>query len=753
MQHANRKLIADGGFKIGIGKWQLAANATFELQYARIWQQTNRFQQFLGAIMAALSIPCPQCKSNLKIPSRKFLGKKAKCPKCEHRFVLQEAQPEEPDEVELQLASTVAVTSTPAKSEIPLGINPVWVPDPGSRTVANSAAPVQSPAKPPAATQPAATQSSAASPPEATAAQEATAPIADADSGFSSEIPDVDTGQNPFAFVDEAAAPLSSTVSPTPDADASESRSMPTKPAAQVRRGGRRKGRRRNSKGTTAMAIGSALFVASMGGLWWQQSQKPIEAVTKKQPPAINQEWERQKVELAADNVAATQLSPTSGEPIPVEYMPFTPHLICHLRPAELWGADALHKEFIATCGHLGVWLGGRISEITRFEPQEIEELTFAINFGPRTTPPQVAAVVRLVSEQRPSDLQLNRFKGSVRPDLSATIYEADQFSYMPINNKTFVVAPVTMSDSLAEAKQYGELPMVDLEKLLKHTDRNRQLTLAFDIVNIDTHREYIFEEQMQDFADRMVLWFGKEIKTISLSLHLSQQEFFVETMLGPTAGNSAMTVKRTMQGRLEQLPEDLMAAARMMRPSVVGYRDMIGRFPAMMRATALGTTASVDAGVTRLVSYLPSKAASNLAAASLLTWNQSAVTDFSKQPMVAASETALPDSVIGRLQIPVIVDFRRMPLQEAFAYIADEIKTDIVINGDALKLSGMTQNMPQTYNLGEVTAMKAIDAIVSNPDYKGQLVVVVDEQQKQIQVTTAPVATETGLKILNTKQ
>ena len=594
-----------------------------------------------------------------------------------------------------------------------------------------------------------------ASSPTADAVQEHDSVTIDSNATAARSVEPIQTGKKKSSSKQARSKSASSKAAVAPAPEADQANPSDAKVAKQKSAKGRRSGPRRGRQNQTPVlmiSIGSVLFAAAAFGLWWQQKQNTNTPVVKKQP-AVNQGWEEKKKELAADNVAAVQLSPTSGEPIPVQYMPFTPHLICHLRPAQLWANQSLHKEFIATCGHLGEWLGGSISEITRFEPQEIEELTFAVNFGPRTTPPQIAAVVRLVSEQRPSDLQLNRFQGSVRPDLSTTIYETDQYSYMPINSKTFVVGPVTMSDSLAEAKTYGEIPPVDLEKLLKHTDRSRQLTLAFDLVNIDTHRQFIFADQMQDLADRIVLWFGNEIKTVSLSLHLSQQEFFVETMLAPSAGHSALSVQRTMQGRLEKLPEDLVIATRKMKPTVEGYRKMIGRFPAMMRATALGTTANVDSGLTRLVTYLPAKAAPNLAAASLFTWDQSAVTDFSQAPVVVSKQPTLPETMAGRLQLPVLVDFRRMPLQEAFAYIADEMKVEVVINGDALKLSGMTQNMAQNINLGEVRAIEAIDAIVSNPDYKGLLVIVVDEQQKRIQVTTRPVATEAGLTIYDTKK
>ena len=63
-----------------------------------------------------------------------------------------------------------------------------------------------------------------------------------------------------------------------------------------------------------------------------------------------------------------------------------------------------------------------------------------------------------------------------------------------------------------------------------------------------------------------------------------------------------------------------------------------------------------------------------------------------------------------------------------------------------------MTQNMPQTYNLGEVPALAAIDAMLSNPDYKGTLVIIVDETTKTITLTTRPVATESGLTPYPTK-
>ncbi len=109
--------------------------------------------------------------------------------------------------------------------------------------------------------------------------------------------------------------------------------------------------------------------------------------------PARNAGWEQQQKDMATANAAASAASPTEGEPIPLNYLPFTPHLICHLRPAELWQKDPQFSGVSCVAGQLSLWMQAKIKEVTTFEPQDIEELTLALNFGPRTTEPELAAV------------------------------------------------------------------------------------------------------------------------------------------------------------------------------------------------------------------------------------------------------------------------------------------------------------------------------------------------------------------------
>src|SRR5437660_5224194 len=42
--------------------------------------------------MAALDIPCPKCGRLLRLPDRALLGRKGRCAKCGHRFILQEPE-------------------------------------------------------------------------------------------------------------------------------------------------------------------------------------------------------------------------------------------------------------------------------------------------------------------------------------------------------------------------------------------------------------------------------------------------------------------------------------------------------------------------------------------------------------------------------------------------------------------------------------------------------------------------------------
>lgn len=664
--------------------------------------------------MPAISIPCPACKSLLKLPDTSLLGKKAKCPKCAHRFVL--ALPVE-DEVPLQLADVPVLPLAPK-----MGKAAKWVPD--DFPPASPSIPV-APSMPfgPSSVEPAASANPAVNPFDFAAATDSSADS----SAFSPKARTTPTAELDFA------TPASA--SPTA---ASPTQRKPVKKRSRSRR-------------TGLIAMGIMTLVVVAGGYAAFEFNKQ-QATQVKQAPAVNVGWEQKKVELATSNETVQSLSPTSGKNIPLDYLPFTPHLLCHLHPQELWKKnDRTTVEFQATLGDLGIWLQEQIRLRTRFEPEEIAELTFAVNFGARMSAPDIAAVVRLREPQTKTDL-MKRFKGQRRPDPNVEVYDSTDFSFLLIDDQTFSVAPVAMSEELAMSRQDSALASPDMEPLLQESDRDRHVTLLFDLKILDSHREDVFMAQLQTLADKFVVWLGNEVETVSWSMHL-EPNFYMETLLHNTSDSSVLKVQRHAQLQFSRLAEEMLAGVKKMKPATVGSRQMIGRFPAMLQALDIGTTVHVAPACARLVTILPRQASVNLAAGTLLTWNQSLLTNFDEEVLVAKEgNTSVPDKIADRLQMKVLIDFRRTPLQEAFGYIGESIKTEVVIDGDALKGAGFTQNMPQTFDLGTVTAQAALHEIIKKyAQERDPLVLIVDEPGKKLILSTKVKSEADGLKPFDT--
>jgi len=517
------------------------------------------------------------------------------------------------------------------------------------------------------------------------------------------------------------------------------------------------KNRRRKSRNVPMMASIAVAILGAVGGSVWLFSQRNDSSVLtpRIQPKVAYQESIAARAESNED---AKALSPTSGEPIPVDYLPFTPHVLCHLHPADLWKADQQTSEFRTLLSSLGVWLKDQIRTRTRFEPEDISELTFAINFGARMSVPDVAAVVRLKSPQTDQAFK-TRFKGRLYADPNVELskvelYEAADFSYLKIDPQTFVVAASTMSDLLVTSFKDPALLLPDMAPLVEHSDRDRQLTLLFDITIVDAHREDAFVDQLQALSDKFLFWFGEDVQTVSWSVHL-EPNLYMETLVHPTQASTSAKLQRFVQQKLAKLPEEILSGVRKMWPATVGSRAMIGRLPAMMKAVEIGTTAHIDPAGVRLITLLPQNAASNLAGAAILTWNQSLLTNFDDDPRLTTTDaTQIPEKVADRLKLKLLIDFRATPLQEAFGYIGESIKTEIAIDGDALKAAGFTQNMPQTFDLGNVTALKAVDAILKK--YAGErdpMVLIVDEAGKKLAFSTVSKAKAAGLTVFETAE
>lgn len=618
--------------------------------------------------MDSINVPCPKCGRELKLRDRSLLGRKGKCPKCEHSFVLRE-----PEEVELELAEP---------EPQPKGLGR-WVPDSGGT---------------------------------ATAARPA-------------------TGKSP-------AAPEPAPGFPVVASEAGAS--------ARLKELQKKNARRRN----VGLAVAAVLTLA-VGGIGYYVANLP----TPPRPgqPAPNPE---PAIPVAAAAAVAepeerpTDLvrSPTKGEKIELQYIPFGTQIVLNIRPAELWQKESLGEELRYCLTPLAKFLETRFEELFKFKPEQIEEAQICLIPGQQGTLPEVAAVIHLVEEAKKSQL-LESFGGQRVDDFDHPVYVSGERAYLIADPKTIAMGPSAQASEMVSAI-VGRNPADGIDELLPMTDRSRHITLVFFPRIVRLHSSWWFPENLKPFILQACDWFGDDVETVAWSFHLGDDTFYSDLILRNTTGISSASLEREMRTKLDKLPYTLLDSVRMMQPREVGKRTVIGRLPKMTETFALASRLSRGQRHVQVITPLSDRAAPNLALGTLLAWDESTRTDFTRQRSTQqpAADDKLPEMLADRLKMKIDVDWRRTPLQDAFAYIAGEIKTTIDIDGDALKAGGFTKNMPQDLKSDRTTAKDAIVKILEryqDPAKPGNtMVIVLQQDKKRILVSTKAFCDQQGLTI-----
>ena len=310
----------------------------------------------------------------------------------------------------------------------------------------------------------------------------------------------------------------------------------------------------------------------------------------------------------------------------------------------------------------------------------------------------------------------------------------------------------------MASGIQYPSPQDDGIDALVQETDADRHLTMIFDPRNAIRHRDTTFPEVTWPMIDHFARFFNdEEIETVLWSFHLGDSDFFSEILMRNRTIIKEHSLVKEMRRKLSAAPYDIWHMVERMNPQQIGPRKLIGRFPAMTQVFARSTIGAVgmnDDGrpnrYVQLVTTVNERAAPNLALGALLTWDESTRTDFTRttEPNQPAGGTDLPDLVADRLKLKVEVEFSRTPLQEAFAFIAEECKTAVQIDGDALKDKGYTKNMPQTFAMTS-SGLEVIKKIVGNYD---SMCLVIQEDQKNFLITTESFAKAKGQTVFPLK-
>jgi hypothetical protein len=638
--------------------------------------------------MASLEIPCPECGRLLRLPDRKMLGRKARCGKCNHRFILREpGLPDagEPDarpdgrptglEIEFAAVDDEGVDAEPAPMEVAAQV---------------------------------AAQNLLASSPSQAADWPATMPA----------------DRAPFA-PDAVAVP-----SLEADADV-VARARTRKSAAQ---------RRRNVtlgiSVAVAAVLGVGLYLGLAGGHTDKSNEKLRAAAAK-----VEEEYEE-----SASVVEDEEPGSKAPEPIVLSPVPEGARIVIHLRPAELWQIGGSAEEFRACLGPLGVWLENVIKSRCLLEPAKIEEVLFALIPISRDEF-DFACVVRTTDNVKRSEL-IEKFDGALI-DQPRPHYVGPDRAWMILDSRTFASAPKSMVESFVQSAGGTSITSDGIQSLLPKTDRKRHFTLLCELEDVRLGMKNLAPENAQKLLEGVLDFLGDDVETIAWSLHLGDAESLrnltCSLLVRNRLSRSPPKLEADLKKKLAALPAEILEIARQTDPKKIGEKKIVGRYPAMLKVVQELTHFNNSRRLVTMEVELPERAGPNLAVGTLFAWNQTTLPGYGKTSAAPARPLAggekLLDKIADRLKKKITVEFRRTPLEGAVAAVSEETGINIKLDGPGMKEVGVTQNMPQTFAMDNVPATSVLHKILiegtTNTVYpNGALVLIVDEEKKTATVT-----------------
>ncbi|MFN0199436.1 MAG: hypothetical protein ACKVT0_22015, partial [Planctomycetaceae bacterium] len=600
--------------------------------------------------MQSIEIACPKCSAILKLKDRHLLGRRGKCATCGHVFVMVEPEPVKLEQVASETAMFVSQLAGHASAP---GIGEQYANGPGGQRT----------------------------------------------------LPIPDMGLT------------------TPKPLNVELISEPASPGMAAYKEIRLRGRKFSK---LAWGVGAGTVVLLIGLGWWfsPQINEVVETQSKNKESAddsgikvIVEKSENllYKEELEKNLKFAKANSPTKGKPVDVHYIPVGSRIIFHLKPAELWKDEGLAQEVRYCLGPIAEWAQVKLKEICLREPAEIEDALICLALGNQSAPPDVSAVVRLTKELKRSEM-LQMFQGQPNDQYGYPVYIAGERAYLIQDQKTYATCPAHLAEEMVKARGRPQPTDPAIEEILAESDQDRHFSLIFAPADLSIagYQESLIPELARPLFSAFLDWLGDDVESVIWSMHLGE-DFRTDMVVRSNAKIPVMRAQRRFKDGLDELPARILALVEQMKPQRVGPRQLIGRYPAMLKALQLSTLMGINEEYVYLSAQLPERAAPNLALGTLLAWDESTRTAFaesSESTLMAANKGAsddLPEKIADRLKTKIDVDFRRTPLQDAFAYIAEETSVNIEIDGDALKFSGYTKNMPQTFKLTQEPGTAAL--------------------------------------------
>ncbi|MCY2966086.1 MAG: hypothetical protein NT069_21055 [Planctomycetota bacterium] len=633
--------------------------------------------------MSRLDVPCPQCGKLLTIPDKSLLGKKGKCPRCQHKFLLQ-LPPEnitfqearEPDLVAERTGGVAAPAAGTPSAARPAPVSPAPV----------SPAPVSPPPR--------------------------------------SAVPQAD---QPFDFL-----PPSESVVPAVAV-----------PAATAKR----RRRRGAGGVIGWIVVASLLIAGGGGSAWWsnhkpapQRKSKPAAAADTKLAKTES------RPAVVMEGGFPHYGNPTKGKAISLRAIPLGARLVIHLRPAELWKANDSTEEFLSCLGPLAPEIEKKLTELCLFKPQDLESVVLAFIPVSREAF-EVSVVVRTVADFKRSDLitRINgelidlprpHFVGPQRVFL---IQDSRTFASAPKEMKeTFLEAaerPLDASEGLetllsrSDASRQFTL-VAELEKRIAAAGYRRP------------NAQKLLRGIVDFFGDDVesVCW------SFQLGDAEEGTNFYSDLMVRNLTTRSPANLAKDLKKKLATWPNDMLDLVYKTRPETVGHTKLVGRFPVMTKVIEQSLEETHTGRTVTFTLELPAVAAPNLAAGTLLAWDYTTRPSFGKANAPAVPTESLPQSnlsIADRLKKPINVEFKNEFLFKTLEFIGGEIGVKFRTDGPGMQRVGVTQNMRQDMKYENRPVNLILHEMLVEKLKERELCIWIDEAKNEVVVTSQVVAEE----------
>ena len=484
-------------------------------------------------------------------------------------------------------------------------------------------------------------------------------------------------------------------------------------------------------------------------------------AADPKQAPAVDRhKIVKPAVELVDDDGESLWASPTDGQPLGLKYLPAGAELYLALRPADIL-AHAEGKKIVDALGPGGAWGKSRLEAITGMPMSDVSQLIVAC-YTPQGSLPTVALVVRTPGEL---DEKTMRDKWGDPNPVEASgqkYFAAGEWAYfLPANGDHHVLAiapPAQMPDVVAaaaaalEPEEKSAAPNDDgpplnrqMEKLLKTTDRDRQVTLLAEPHALLMSGESILAGNLIRLHDSLVWFFGDDAAAVALSFHFGD-DFFAELRAINSADQDPYRLTEHFKRRLETLPERVEEYLVTLNPHRYG-KLILGRMTEMVRLVRDYSRIDAENQQAVVRCYLPGIAAHNLAMGVELA--------LAERPGAAVASGPVakkPVAAAEALKQKISLSFDKDTLEKTMDMLSKEIDTEIVILGSDLQLDGITKNQSFALNERDKPAGEILRIVMlkANPD--GKLVYVIRQKhpngKEGIFITTRGAAAKRGEKL-----